>query len=309
MTSDGVTVHFKDGSQVEGSLLLGIDGKNSKIKQLLIGEEKSRLNTLPVAFMGLTLHLSPEKMQPFRNIHPVLWQGCHPGTGYYVFFSMLSTPESNGSAGSSEPYYEGQFNMSWLVDRNGPTPKTQAEQVARAKEAALAGTGMFPDLKQGILNIPENTPALEIKLEDWPTQQWPSEGGRVSLVGDAAHTMTMCKSTDLFYVYGSPNMNSDRGEAANHGIYDAAALVYQLLSWKRTAKSREEALEDYQTEVQERTYEAVLLSRYACLECHDLPNLNEDSKVFQVSGFNARIQESRATFDLASIPLVASQAA
>lgn len=83
-------------------------------------------------------------------------------------------------------------------------------------------------------------------------------------------------------------------------------LVYQLLQWKKGTKTREKALEDYQTEVQDRTYEAVLLSRYACLECHDLPNLTDQSKVFQVSGFNARVKENRAPYDLSSI-LVRSQ--
>lgn len=196
-TADGILVHFADGSRVEGSLLLAVDGKNSRIRRLLLGEENSRLVPLPVGFMGFTLSLSPEKMQPFREIHPVLWQGCHPGSGYFVFFSMLSTPNTNGSAATTDPYYEGQFNMSWLIDQNGPTPKTQSEQIRKAKEAAIADTGMFSTLKQGILSIPEDTPALEIKLEDWPPQHWPSHGGRVSLLGDAAHTMTMCKYISL----------------------------------------------------------------------------------------------------------------
>lgn len=74
--------------------------------------------------------------------------------------------------------------------------------------------------------------------------------------------------------------------------------MHQLNQWRRGLKSREEALNDYRSEVVERTYEAVLLSRFACLECHDLDNLRDDSKVFQVSGFNARVKEERAVFDL-----------
>ena len=194
LTDDGVTVTFADGHRVEGSMLLGVDGKNSRIKRQLLGEERSRLNPLPVAFMGFTLKLPPAQMQPFRDIHPVIWQGCHPKSGYFVFFSMLSTPESNDSAKTDNPHYEGQFNMSWLTEQNGQTPKTPAEQLAKAKEAACASTGMFAPLRQAILDIPEDTHALEIALEDWPTQEWPLSAGRVTLLGDAAHTMTMCKS-------------------------------------------------------------------------------------------------------------------
>lgn len=192
-TEDGVMVHFSDGSCVEGSMLLGVDGKNSRVKRLLIGEKQCQLNSLPVAFMGLTLRLSPEKMQPFRDIHPVIWQGCHPKSGYFVFFSMLSTPQHNGSANTADEYYEGQFNMSWLNEQHGEAPKTPTEQVAKAKSAAMASTGMFPLLKEAILGIPNNAPALEIKLEDWPAQTWPTQDGRIALLGDAAHTMTMCE--------------------------------------------------------------------------------------------------------------------
>jgi 2-polyprenyl-6-methoxyphenol hydroxylase-like FAD-dependent oxidoreductase len=301
LTDDGVVAYFKDGHRVEGSMLLGVDGKNSRIKRQLLGEEKSRLNPLPVGFMGFTLKLPPAQMQPFRNIHPVIWQGCHPGSGYFVFFSMLSTPESNGSSGTEAPYYEGQFNMSWLTEQNGQTPKTSGEQLAKAKQAACASTGMFAPLREAILAIPEDTHALEIVLEDWPTQEWPSSKGRVTLLGDAAHTMTMCK---CLYYWLSPVTDmhhTDRGEAANHGMYDAAAFVHQLNLWRKGAKSREEAFRDFQTEVLERTHEAVLLSRWACLECHDLDNLRDDSKVFTVSGFNARVTEERAVFDLSPV--------
>jgi 2-polyprenyl-6-methoxyphenol hydroxylase-like FAD-dependent oxidoreductase len=192
-TEYGVQVNFDDGDTVEGSMLLAVDGKNSRTKRLLLGEENSKLNPLPVAFVGISLRLSPEKMKPFRDIHPVLWQGTHPGSRYYLFFSMLSTPQNNGSAGTEDEFYEGQFNMSWLIDRNGPLPKSPADQLARVKQAAVSDTGFFPSLRQAILDIPDDSPMLEIKLEDWPTQDWPSIGGRVSLLGDAAHTMTMCK--------------------------------------------------------------------------------------------------------------------
>lgn len=191
---DGVTVHFDDGTHVEGSLLLGVDGKNSGVKRRLVGDEKSKLNPLSIGFMGLTLRLSPEKMKPFRDIHPILWQGTHPGSRYYVFFSMLSTPDANGSRGTTDEYYEGQFNMSWPIVRNGPTPRTAAEQIAKMKSAAVADTGFFSALREAIIDIPDDTPVLELKLEDWPTQAWPSLGGKVTLLGDAAHTMTMCKA-------------------------------------------------------------------------------------------------------------------
>jgi len=42
-TIDGsVTVHFSDGSTYIGGILIGADGPKSKIRELLVGVEKSR---------------------------------------------------------------------------------------------------------------------------------------------------------------------------------------------------------------------------------------------------------------------------
>lgn len=182
-------------------MLLAVEGKNSPTKRIVLGEDEAQLNALPVAFMGMTLRLVAEKMKPFLDIDQVLWQGSHPGSGYFVFFSMLSTPTSNGSANTDDEYYEGQFNMSWLIERNGPLPSTAEEQIERVKSAAQADTGFFPVLKKEILGIPDDSKLLNLKLEDWPTQKWPTAKGRVALAGDAAHTMTMCKFRSGVYKF------------------------------------------------------------------------------------------------------------
>lgn len=192
LLEDRVVVYFSDGHRVEGSMLLGVDGKNSNVKRQLLGEAKARLNELPVVLAGCTLRLPPKQMQPFRDVHPVIWQGCHPSSGYFVFFSMLSTPATNGSADTESAYYEAQLNVSWVIEKNGPAPQTAAGQLAKIKEAACASTGMFPELREALLAIPEDTHTQKLVLEDWPTQEWPLSDGRITLLGDAAHTMTMC---------------------------------------------------------------------------------------------------------------------
>lgn len=97
---------------------------------------------------------------------------------------------------------------------------------------------------------------------------------------------------------------ADRGEAANHGIYDAVTLVHELNCWRDSTKTLKQAVEDYQTEVTSRTYDAILLSRSACLECHNLGTLGPNSSVFQVSGFNAKITEERRVYDLANQSII-----
>jgi 2-polyprenyl-6-methoxyphenol hydroxylase-like FAD-dependent oxidoreductase len=86
----------------------------------------------------------------------------------------------------------------------------------------------------------------------------------------------------------------DRGEAANHGICDAARLRDELVLWRDGKQSITQALDRYQAEVKSRTHDAVILSRHACLDCHDLSSLRVDSPVFQVVGFNALAKQARA---------------
>lgn len=81
-------------------------------------------------------------------------------------------------------------------------------------------------------------------------------------------------------------------------MYDAVRLVHELSLWRSKKKSRLQALEDYQVEVTNRTHEAVLQSRAACIECHDFDVLNEDNPIFKVTGFNSFEGETRPLFDI-----------
>ena len=193
-TENGISVSFTDGTEVEGSVLAAADGSGSRIRQLLMGDELGRLNQLHAHYLAVTLRLTQEKVNRLRNIDPLLFQGSHPDTGYYMWYSTLSTTEVNGSSETKSPYYEAQLNVSWLV--KGPednVPETNAGRLAKIKSLATAGTGFEKTLRETVEDIPEDTEVLDITLADWPTVPWHGFDGRVTLLGDAAHPMTMCK--------------------------------------------------------------------------------------------------------------------
>ena len=62
----------------------------------------------------------------------------------------------------------------------------------------LISSGWVEPFKSIVQDIPENADPKIVRLEDWPPEMraWNNQGGTVTMVGDAAHAMTMCKSED-----------------------------------------------------------------------------------------------------------------
>ncbi|KAF9773086.1 hypothetical protein IL306_009129 [Fusarium sp. DS 682] len=258
---DGVVAMFEDGSQAEGSLIVGVEGSNSRTRKFLAPESYRNIR-LPIRFTGAALDLTPEQVKPLKDIDPLLFQGCHPETGTFFWFSMLETPLVNGTVGTEGEHYRVQVMISWPTKTPEDEVKsTDAERLAYMKQRA---TEFNPVLRDTIQRIPEGSEVIEIVLQDWPCPPWDNRKGRITLAGDAAHAMTMY-----------------RGEAANHGILDAYRLTKALEVVYHKGKGLNEAIDGYEVELRERTEVAVLLSRQACLDAHDWAGLNENSAVLK----------------------------
>ncbi len=80
------------------------------------------------------------------------------------------------------------------------TPELNWQKLEWMKSIASGWKEPFRGLVE---DIPQSTEIKVINLEDWVPgsggMTWDNRGGRVTLVGDAAHAMTMCKF--LFLVF------------------------------------------------------------------------------------------------------------
>lgn len=266
-TSDsGASATFADGTSAEGSIIVGIEGSSSNTRKFLVPDAYQNYQ-LPVRLLGSSLILTAEQMKPLLDIDPLLFQGCHPTTGNYLWISLLDSPEVNGTLGTGQESYKIQIIESWVVKTpEDEVPPTDAERIAMMKRRA---NEFHPSLRDIVQSLPEDSPILEIALQDWPCQPWDNRGGRVTLAGDAAHAMTMY-----------------RGEAANHGILDARNLCRALASVHSGASPLKEALDVYEAELRERGGPAVLLSREACVVAHDYHGLNENSATVRRRAIN-----------------------
>jgi len=205
--------------------------------------------------------MTPQQVKPLRDLDPLLFQGCHPTTGNYLWVSMLESPAVNGTADSGVDRYRVQINMSWQV--KGPKDEVPSSDLERLAEMKRRAADFAKPLRDVVDVINEGCPVQEIVLADWPCLDWQSRGC-ITLVGDAAHAMTMY-----------------RGEAANHGILDAFYLWRTLQEIKDGRMTRVKAIQKFEMEMRERTHAAVLLSRQACLDAHNWDNLNENSAILK----------------------------
>ncbi|KAL4983046.1 hypothetical protein BDW68DRAFT_191660 [Aspergillus falconensis] len=246
---------FRSGEEdyVAGKLVVGIEGSRSSVRSILRPDAYHNVQ-LPVRFVGVAVDLTAEEVAPLRDMDPLLFQGCHPETGVFLWFSILETPANNANG-----LWRVQINLSWPAKTaEDEVPSTDEESLANMKKRAA---GFVPFLYETIQRIPDGTPVLEIDLADWECLPWDNRDGRVTLAGDAAHAMG---------IY--------RGEAANHGLLDIFHLV-EAIANIYAGGDQKAAIDKYESEMRERTAPAVRLSRQACIEAHAWEQLKEGCAV------------------------------
>ncbi len=166
----------------------------------------------------------------------------------------------------------------------------------------LAGPWTEP-FKSVVQNIPADAEVKVIRLEDWVPEHVSQGRGRITMIGDAAHPMTMCTSDVLlicFCVHRSPMLKKQnlpeshavRGEGANHAILDVSNLVRHLQPLASKIASQSEAtapdneqlsrsiqgaITEFEEERGSRCRIAVQTSRQACLDAHEHERINENS--------------------------------
>lgn len=183
-------VSCEDGSRYGGKIAIGVEGNNSIIRKIL-RPDAYQVNQLPIRFAGVTASMTPEQVAPLRALDPLLFQGCHPDTSTFFWFSMLDTPAINGTANTEDPRYHVQINLSWPVE--GPEDELADKSADRLVYIKKRAQVLAPVLRKSIEDIPDDTDVLKIKLADWECLDWDNRDGTITLAGDAAHAMTMCK--------------------------------------------------------------------------------------------------------------------
>lgn len=286
--SNDVTATFSDSTEATGCLLVGCDGARSQVRRLCHPDDYEN-QQLPIRFIGAGVLYPESQIAEIRKLDPFFLQGSDPEKDVFMWFSFLDTPSDPSSMTTLSSYgehrdhtigdgplYRCQIMISWpyrpgFNGRAEPTemPNTRNKQLGTMQSFAWQFVEPFKSI---VGNIPWESEVKEVLLADWlprptsSTEMGKSLGGRVCLVGDAAHAMVMY-----------------RGEGANHAIVDVGRLIGLLRPLMRDGEGGHDddawrtAVEEYETEMIERSSLGVLASRQACMDAHDYKRLNDNS--------------------------------
>lgn len=177
--------------------------------------------------------------------------------------------------------------MAWLGEVDNSLG--YKERLALIKERAA---GLGEPARSAFMWLPDATEVHKADISYWITQPWDNRGGRISLIGDAAHPMPPCKSstihrgflyTYLFLEFSDMRHPTDRGQGLNNGISDVWHFSRELkaaLGDESAAFTLAEAVSNYEKEMIPRGADEVRCSVENGLLLHDW-NKIQASPVFQ----------------------------
>lgn len=86
-----MTAVFEDGTEATGTMLVGVDGAQSKVRLTIFGDEGQPCS---VPYSAVNLHVcynDAEKAKFVRQAHPIMTMGMHP-KGYWQWISSTPLP-------------------------------------------------------------------------------------------------------------------------------------------------------------------------------------------------------------------------
>ncbi|KAJ5120515.1 uncharacterized protein N7515_009903 [Penicillium bovifimosum] len=252
-SADTITAHFEDDTSFTGKLLVACDGARSRTREILY--PGVQMNQLPIQLLGVSTLYSAEELDGAESIDPFIFQGSHPDTNVFLFFSFLDTPSNFEN--SSKDRYHCQIIISWADSKGIAVPNSNAERIALMQQLTENWSEPFRSL---LHKLPKDAEVRSIRIEDWMFRLGRKHAHpRAVLVGDSAHTMTMF-----------------RGEGANNAIVDVLDLVKHVdMQQPRSFESvnLSSSLTAYEKDVFARAEPSFLNSRQACYDAHDFSKI------------------------------------
>lgn len=264
----GVSVFFDDGTEARGRLVVGCDGGASRVRKALLPDRHEGFR-LPVRVVGFRAQYTPEEIAPIKALDPFFLQATSSQNDTFMYFSVLDAPGNyrTDDATQRPDKYTCQVVVSWPY-RAGFWKNPTATDFPPTTEGTVDLVRVFAEtwaepFRSIALGVSTKADLKCLELHDYVPPKSLRTQGRVVLMGDALHAMTMY-----------------RGEGANHAVVDVlqfAEDVTPSLQQDSDVSTLRKALDVYEDSVVKRTRPAVLAARRACLDAHDWPKITPTS--------------------------------
>jgi len=198
-----------------------------------------------------------EKSKAVRSVHFMNSVALHPEKNLSIWTSIQDVPDAN-----KPETWQYQIMPTWLAD--GKTHEGGAKGLVELKEVAAH---LAEPWKSSLLWIPDDTDVTYSSVSYWPTIEWDSQHGTLTLAGDSAHPVP-----------------PHRGQGLNHGIADAHNFIKAVLDIKNGTRTKGVAIEEYNAELVKRGADEVETSRRNALLVHDFEKFM-DSPVLNKQGY------------------------
>lgn len=206
----GVTARFADGTEASGSALIGADGFHSAVRRHLWGE-------LPSRYSGQT---------------------CYRGIANFTPSTPEILREIHGRGQRASVNYLGNGRSYWWAARNAPLG--EQDNPADRRDHLLAAYRDWPfDVPEAIAATPSETILRNDLCDLRPLKRW-GRGGRITLLGDAAHPMTpnlaqgACSALeDALVLARHLGRARAAGDGMDTGAGDASAIAAALTAYER----------------------------------------------------------------------------
>ncbi|KAF1986212.1 FAD/NAD(P)-binding domain-containing protein [Aulographum hederae CBS 113979] len=249
-----VTAEFEDGTSETGRIVVGADGAKSQVRNLLFGE-RAAPERIPFSATFVQAKFSREQALHLRRQHKLYLAGIHPA-GLFAFFGMQDAPDPDRPENWTFFFY-----ISWpssIQEQDETADWTNEQRMKQVKEKSRD----FADpWKSAFEWIPDNHPCWYHDMSDWDparaiSDEYPADkhGGKATIAGDAAHTMTY-----------------QRGQGLNHSLTDAKKLTDAIASFMRgdDYEVQKTAIAEYEKEMVARGGDEVRLSTKNTKMLHD----------------------------------------
>jgi 2-polyprenyl-6-methoxyphenol hydroxylase-like FAD-dependent oxidoreductase len=237
--------HFEDGTTEEGDVIIGADGGVSQVRRYLLGPELASQEVLPFVFMNIPTTYKAEQALYLESVmNPNVDVASHP-KGMYIGLFLLDKPDLDKP--ETWIFY---LLVTWPIEtqEDRDNPENRLERLRARMD------GWADPYKSAVAWLRDDIPIRADQLRIWHPKPWDNRGGRVTLAGDAAHSMTF-----------------HRGQGGNLAIKDADEFVTRMLKVENGQMSLKDAMDEYDAGVVERGQE-VETSKQQAIAFHDHKN-------------------------------------